>query len=73
MMSFQSVRTSIAAVCLWIAILQAAVTLGGNVFQMVVIDPVCVLSMNQVSNDIIRRPRSFALRCLYPRFWQPAE
>ncbi len=39
-MSFQSARTIIAAVCLWIAILQAAVSLGGNVFQMVVIDPV---------------------------------
>ncbi len=39
-MSFKSARTSIATLCLWVAILQAAVSLGGNVFQMVVIDRV---------------------------------
>jgi hypothetical protein len=39
-MSFHSLRSSAANICLWLAILTMAVSVGGNVFQMVVIDPI---------------------------------
>jgi len=39
-MDFHPVRRRVAKICLWLAILAMAISVGGNVFQMVVIDPV---------------------------------
>jgi hypothetical protein len=33
-------RRSVAEVCLWLAVLTLAISVGGNLFQMVVIDPI---------------------------------
>src|SRR6187200_1392246 len=38
-MSARSLRNSISSVCLWIAILSAVIGVGGNLFQMMVVDP----------------------------------
>jgi hypothetical protein len=39
-MNPQPVRKSIAEICLWVAILAMAISVGGNLFQMSVIDPI---------------------------------
>lgn len=39
-MSVRSVRRSVSNTCLWLAVLTMAISVGGNVFQMVVIDPI---------------------------------
>ena len=39
-MSTHPVRNVISSVCLWIAILAATINVGGNLFQMMVVDPV---------------------------------
>ena len=38
-MSPRSLRNSISSVCIWIAILSVTIGVGGNLFQMMVVDP----------------------------------
>ena len=38
-MSARSLRNNIGSVCIWIAILATTISVGGNLFQMMVVDP----------------------------------